>query len=163
MHSTRPLWQPEERARNHLKLGPNTILAIMRPGCLILTATTLRSSIRASCRPSSHGGAGLSVDIKSLSTARSLGLVFVAADGGAELDGGEAEFVAELVGGFGEFFEFFAAARIEEFELFGAVRKAGEGDAEEADFAVGVAGLGEEIEEFGEDAGVQMRGFVKSF
>src|SRR6266853_6290468 len=50
MHSTRPLWQPEERVRNHLKLVPNTILAIMRPGCLILTATILRSSIKASRR-----------------------------------------------------------------------------------------------------------------
>ena len=43
-----------------------------------------------------------------------------------------------MVGGFGEFFEFFAAAGIEEFELFSAVREAGEGDAEEADFALGV-------------------------
>src|SRR3984893_4757132 len=50
MHSTRPLWQLEERVRNHLKLVSNTILAIMRPGCLILTATILRSSIKASRR-----------------------------------------------------------------------------------------------------------------
>src|ERR1700722_1356850 len=50
MRSTRPLWQLEERVRNHLKLVSNTILAIMRPGCLILTATILRSSIKASCR-----------------------------------------------------------------------------------------------------------------
>src|ERR1700676_4764852 len=40
----------EERVRNHLKLVSNTILAIMRPGCLILTATILRSSIKASRR-----------------------------------------------------------------------------------------------------------------
>src|SRR6267378_13532 len=52
MHSTRPLWQLEERARNHLKLVSNTILGIMRPGCLILTATILRSSIKASRRSS---------------------------------------------------------------------------------------------------------------
>src|SRR6266853_5816793 len=50
MRSTRPLWQLEERVRNHLKLVSNTILAIMRPGCLILTATILRSSIKASRR-----------------------------------------------------------------------------------------------------------------
>src|ERR1700688_2597657 len=50
MHSTRPLWQLEERVRNHLKLVSNIILAIMRPGCLILTATILRSSIKASRR-----------------------------------------------------------------------------------------------------------------
>src|SRR6267143_5760067 len=50
MHSTRPLWQLEERVRNHLELVSNTILAIMRPGCLILTATILRSSIKASRR-----------------------------------------------------------------------------------------------------------------
>src|ERR1700677_5007617 len=48
MHSTRPLWQLEEKVRNHLKLGSNTILVIMRPGCLILTATILRSSIKTS-------------------------------------------------------------------------------------------------------------------
>lgn len=39
-----------------------------------------------------------------------LDLLVVAPEGGAELDAGEAEFVAELVGGFGELFEFFAAA-----------------------------------------------------
>src|SRR5882762_4884774 len=50
MHSTRPLQQLEERVRNHLKRVPNTILAIMRLGCLILTATILRSSIKASRR-----------------------------------------------------------------------------------------------------------------
>src|SRR6266436_4761841 len=50
MHSTRPLYQLEERVRHHLKLVSNTILAIMRPGCLILTATILRSSIKASRR-----------------------------------------------------------------------------------------------------------------
>src|SRR6266436_7788894 len=48
MHSTKPLEQLEERVRNHLKPVPNTILAIMRPGSLILTATILRSSIKAS-------------------------------------------------------------------------------------------------------------------
>src|ERR1700756_2333347 len=47
MPSTRPPWQLEERARNHRKPVPNTILAIMRPGCLILTDTILRSSIKA--------------------------------------------------------------------------------------------------------------------
>src|SRR5713101_5431272 len=47
MHSTKRLWTPEARARKHLKLGPNTILAIMRHGCSILTATILRSFIRA--------------------------------------------------------------------------------------------------------------------
>src|SRR2546425_10987480 len=47
MHSTKPLWTLEARARKHLKLGSNTILAIMRPGCSILTATILRSFIRA--------------------------------------------------------------------------------------------------------------------
>src|SRR5439155_1961246 len=50
MHSTRPLKQLEERVRNRLKLVSNTILAIMRPGCLILTDTILRSSIKASRR-----------------------------------------------------------------------------------------------------------------
>src|SRR6266853_4539355 len=50
MRSTRPLWQLEERVRNHLELVSNTTLAIMRPGCLILTATILRSSIKASRR-----------------------------------------------------------------------------------------------------------------
>src|SRR5260370_11608798 len=43
MHSTKRLWTPEARARKHLKLGPNTILAIMRHGCSILTATISRS------------------------------------------------------------------------------------------------------------------------
>src|SRR5713226_4931115 len=47
MHSTKRLWTPEARARKHLKLGPNTILAIMRHGCSILTATISRSFIRA--------------------------------------------------------------------------------------------------------------------
>ena len=50
MHSTKRLWKPEARAKKHLKLGSNTILAIMQPGCLILTATILRSSIKASRR-----------------------------------------------------------------------------------------------------------------
>src|ERR1700676_748728 len=47
MHSTKRLWTPEARARKHLKLGPNTILAIMRHGCSILTATISRSFIKA--------------------------------------------------------------------------------------------------------------------
>src|ERR1700688_135891 len=47
MHSTNRLWTPEARARKHLKLGPNTILAIMRHGCSILTATISRSFIKA--------------------------------------------------------------------------------------------------------------------
>src|SRR5580692_2499439 len=47
MHSTKRLWTPEPRARKHLKLGPNTILAIMRPGCTILTGTISRSFIKA--------------------------------------------------------------------------------------------------------------------
>src|ERR1700730_1283269 len=47
MHSTKRLWTPEARARKPLKLGPNTILAIMRHGCSILTATISRSFIRA--------------------------------------------------------------------------------------------------------------------
>src|SRR5260370_5214571 len=50
MRSTRALKQLEERVRHHLKLVSNTILGIMRPGCLILTATILRSSIKASRR-----------------------------------------------------------------------------------------------------------------
>src|ERR1700740_1928813 len=75
-----------------------------------------------------------------------LGFV-VAAERTAELDGGEAEFVAEAVGGFGEFLEFFAAVGFEEVELPRAVAEGGERDAEEADFALGVAMLAEEIEE----------------
>src|SRR6266404_6271755 len=47
MHSTKRLWTSEARARKHLKLGPNTILAIMRHGCSILTATISRSFIKA--------------------------------------------------------------------------------------------------------------------
>src|ERR1700677_4577773 len=47
MNSTKRLSTPEARARKHLKLGPNTILAIMRHGCSILTATTSRSFIKA--------------------------------------------------------------------------------------------------------------------
>src|SRR6266852_8114471 len=47
MHSTKRLWTPEARARKHLKLGSNTILAIMRHGCSILTATISRSFIKA--------------------------------------------------------------------------------------------------------------------
>src|ERR1700675_504675 len=47
MHSSKRLWTPEVRARKHLRLGPNTILAIMRHGCSILTATTSRSFIKA--------------------------------------------------------------------------------------------------------------------
>src|SRR5260370_30062229 len=47
MHSTKRLWTPEAKARKHLKLGANTILAIMRHGCSILTATISRSFIKA--------------------------------------------------------------------------------------------------------------------
>src|SRR5260370_21109678 len=47
MHSTKRLWAPEVRARQHLKRGPNIILAIMRHGCSILTATISRSFIKA--------------------------------------------------------------------------------------------------------------------
>src|ERR1700730_2243157 len=47
MHSTKRLWTPEASARKHLKLGPSTILAIMRHGCSILTATISRSFIKA--------------------------------------------------------------------------------------------------------------------
>src|SRR5713101_7485349 len=47
MHSTKRLWTLEAKARKHLKLGPNTILAIMRHGCSILTATISRSFIKA--------------------------------------------------------------------------------------------------------------------
>src|ERR1700686_2875900 len=69
MHSTRPLWQLEERVRNPLKPVSNTILAIMRPGCLILTATILRSSIKASRRQNIvHQGGATSC---SLNTSRS--------------------------------------------------------------------------------------------
>src|SRR6266853_628662 len=46
MHSTKRLWTPEARARKHLKLGPNTTLAIMRHGCSILTATISRPFIK---------------------------------------------------------------------------------------------------------------------
>src|SRR5438552_8379917 len=47
MHSRKRLWTLEARARKHLKLAPNTILAIMRHGCSILTATISRSFIKA--------------------------------------------------------------------------------------------------------------------
>ena len=47
MYSTKRLWTPEARARKHLKLGPNTIPAIMRHGCSILTATISRSFLKA--------------------------------------------------------------------------------------------------------------------
>src|SRR6202521_5737072 len=50
MRSKTQIYLLEQRVRNHLKLVSNTILAIMRPGCLILTATILRSSIKASRR-----------------------------------------------------------------------------------------------------------------
>ena len=90
------------------------------------------------------------------------GLVF-AAEGAAKLDGGEAEFVAETVGGFGELFEFLAAVGFEEVELLGAVGEGGERDAEEAHFAFGVAMVAEEVEEDGEDIGVELRGFGESF
>ena len=68
-----------------------------------------------------------------------------------------------LVGGFGELFEFFAAVGFEEVELLRAVGECGEGYAEEADFALGVAMLAEEIEEDGEDVGVELRGFGEGF
>src|ERR1700726_1024510 len=47
MHSTQRLWTQEARVRKHLKLGPNIILAIMRHGCSILTATISRSFTKA--------------------------------------------------------------------------------------------------------------------
>src|SRR3989442_13812764 len=47
MHSTKLFWTPEARARKDPKLGPNTILAIMRHGCSILTATISRSFTKA--------------------------------------------------------------------------------------------------------------------
>src|SRR4051794_25968301 len=47
MRFTKRLWTPEVRARRPLKLGSNTILAIMRHGCSIQTATISRSSIKA--------------------------------------------------------------------------------------------------------------------
>ncbi len=87
----------------------------------------------------------------------------VAAEGGTELDGGEAEFIAEMVGGFGELFEFFAAVGFEEVELLAAVGESGEGDTEEADFTFGVAVAVEEIEEDGEDIGIELGGFGESF
>ena len=46
----------------------------------------------------------------------------VAAEGAAELDGGEAEFVAKLVGRSGQLFEFFAAAGFKKVELLRTVR-----------------------------------------
>ncbi len=49
MHSTERLWTPEARARKRLKLVWNTILATMRHGCLIQTATISRSFTRANC------------------------------------------------------------------------------------------------------------------
>jgi catechol 2,3-dioxygenase-like lactoylglutathione lyase family enzyme len=45
--STKRLWKPEARAKKHLKLGSNTIPAIMRHGCSILMATISRSFIKA--------------------------------------------------------------------------------------------------------------------
>jgi len=68
-----------------------------------------------------------------------------------------------VVGGFGELFKFFAAAGFEEVELLATVRESGEGDAEEADFAFGVAVVTEEIEEDGEDVSVELGGFWESF
>src|SRR5579863_1214993 len=50
MHSTKRLWAPEGRARNHRKLGPNTIQAITRHGCSIPTAMISRSFIKANGR-----------------------------------------------------------------------------------------------------------------
>src|SRR3981189_3182530 len=89
-------------------------------------------------------------------------LLLIAAQGATELDGGEAEFVAEVVGGFGELFEFFAAVGFQEVELLRAVGGGG-GGAEEADFAFDVAVVPEEIEEDGEDIGVELRGLGKRF
>ncbi len=48
--------------------------------------------------------------------------IFVTTERAAELDFGEAVFVAELVGGFSEFFQFFAALGFQEIQLLGAVR-----------------------------------------
>src|SRR5882724_8557657 len=89
--------------------------------------------------------------------------VVVAAEGAAELDGGETELVAEAVGCFGELFQFFATVGFEEVELLRAVGEGGEGYAEEADFAPGVAMLPEEVEKDGEDVGVEFRGFREGF
>src|SRR5580698_4170683 len=47
MRSTERLWTPEARARKRLTLVPNTILATMRHGCSIQTATISRSFIKA--------------------------------------------------------------------------------------------------------------------
>jgi hypothetical protein len=47
MPSTKRRWPPAARARKPLRLGPNTILATMRHGCSILTATISRSFIKA--------------------------------------------------------------------------------------------------------------------
>ena len=90
-------------------------------------------------------------------------MLLVAAEGAAELDGGETEFVAEAVGGFGELLEFFAAVGFKEIELLRAVGEGRERDAEESHFAFLVAMLTEEIEKDGEDVGVELRGFGKSF
>ena len=43
------------------------------------------------------------------------------------------------------------------------MRERGKGDAEEADFAFGIAMVAEEIEEDGEDVGIELRGFGKGF
>ena len=43
------------------------------------------------------------------------------------------------------------------------MRERGKGDAEEANFAFGIAMVAEEIEEDGEDVGIELRGFGKSF
>ena len=67
------------------------------------------------------------------------------AEGTAESDRGEAEFVAEMIGGLGELLHFLAAVRIEEVELLAPVRERGQGHAKEADFAFEIAVLAEEI------------------
>src|ERR1700677_4479937 len=51
MRSTERLWPPEARARKRLKLVWNTILATMRHGCSIQTATISRSFIKARASP----------------------------------------------------------------------------------------------------------------
>jgi hypothetical protein len=89
--------------------------------------------------------------------------IVVAAEGGAELDGGESESVAEVVGSLGELFEFFAAIRLEEIELLAAVGERREGGAEEADFAFRIAVVTEEVEENGENIGIELRGLEKGF
>jgi len=64
---------------------------------------------------------------------------------------------------FVSFSSFFAAVGFQEVELLRAVGEGGEGDAEEADFAFDVTVVPEEIEEDGEDIGVELRGLGKRF